>query len=111
MRKFQLGSIFQGDYCVRGCRYFYLLTTPAGFGIGLLIWKFSKRWSSAAGVIVEMILYAASAGMLIYRALVNVLATDSSRIKMRRSFGMQVTVTTFLMIAVCFFIFMEDYYF
>ena len=55
--------------------FFFSLTTPVGIAIGMGITNVYKEDSSTA-LIVEGILNATSAGILIYMSLVDLLATD-----------------------------------
>lgn len=82
------------------------LTTPAGLGVGIWIWSLNKGKISA-GLKVEGIFYAASAGMLIYRGLVNVIMLDFFSKRMLSSFGMQVRYTFYVIIFGSFFIFLD----
>ncbi|XP_015163511.1 zinc transporter 8-like [Solanum tuberosum] len=54
---------------------FFTVTTPSGIAIGMMISKGYNEQSSTA-LIVQGVLNSASAGILIYMALVDLLATD-----------------------------------
>lgn len=63
---------------------FFALTTPIGIGIGIGITNIYDE-NSPSALIVEGILNAASAGILIYMALVDLLAADFMNSRMRES--------------------------
>ncbi|KAH6757057.1 zinc transporter 1 precursor [Perilla frutescens var. hirtella] len=67
---------------------FFSLTTPVGIGIGIGISSAYKtnRWS---GVAVEGVFESASAGILIYMALVDLLATDFMSPRMEKNVRLQ----------------------
>ncbi|KAK2635023.1 hypothetical protein Ddye_029815 [Dipteronia dyeriana] len=68
---------------------FFSLTTPIGIGIGIGISRFYNENSSTA-LIVEGILNSASAGILIYMALVDLLAADFMNPRMQSNFKLQI---------------------
>ncbi|CAN4083679.1 unnamed protein product [Withania somnifera] len=85
------GCISQAKYKARTITImvlFYTLTTPTGIAIGMMISKGYDEQSSAA-LIVQGFLNSASAGILIYMALVDLLATDFMDPKLHTSFKLQ----------------------
>ncbi|KAK7260993.1 hypothetical protein RIF29_27296 [Crotalaria pallida] len=68
---------------------FFALTTPIGIGIGIWITDVYDE-SSPTALIVEGILNAASAGILIYMALVDLLAADFMHPRMQKSGRLQI---------------------
>jgi len=76
---------------------FFSLTTPVGIGIGMIISGHYEE-NSATALIVEGILNAASAGILIYMSLVDLLAPDLMHPKIQASTSLQIGVNTFLLI-------------
>lgn len=86
------GCISQAKYKARTITImvlFFTLTTPTGIAIGMMISKGYNEQSSAA-LIVQGVLNSASAGILIYMALVDLLATDFMDPKLHSSFKLQV---------------------
>lgn len=67
---------------------FFSLTTPVGIAIGIGISEIYNE-NSPTALIVEGILNSASAGILIYMALVDLLAADFMNPKMQASFTLQ----------------------
>ncbi|KAL4585833.1 hypothetical protein LXL04_010459 [Taraxacum kok-saghyz] len=63
---------------------FFTLTTPSGIVVGILISKTYKENSTNA-LIVEGVLNAASSGILIYMALVDLLSPDFKNPTMQKS--------------------------
>lgn len=61
---------------------FFTLTTPGGIVIGILMSN-SYKENSTNSLIVEGVLNAASAGMLIYMALVNLISPDFNNPRMQ----------------------------
>lgn len=68
---------------------FFSLTTPSGIAIGIGISKSYNEYSATA-LIVEGSLNSASAGILIYMALVDLLASDFMNPKLLRNFKLQI---------------------
>ncbi|KAG2711336.1 hypothetical protein I3843_04G066500 [Carya illinoinensis] len=86
------GCISQANFRSRAIAImvvFYSLTTPVGIAIGIGISNVYNENSSSA-LIVEGILNAASAGILIYMALVDLLAADFMSSRMQSSFKLQI---------------------
>ncbi|XP_020234348.1 zinc transporter 8 [Cajanus cajan] len=75
---------------------FFSLTTPVGIAIGMGITS-SYRENSQRALIVEGILNAASAGILIYMSLVDLLAADLMSPKVQASGKLQLGVNAFLL--------------
>ncbi|KAL2316526.1 hypothetical protein Fmac_030402 [Flemingia macrophylla] len=75
---------------------FFSLTTPVGIAIGMGITGSYKENSNRA-LIVEGILNAASAGILIYMSLVDLLAADLMSPRVQASGRLQLGVNTFLL--------------
>lgn len=69
---------------------FFAVTTPAGIGIGAGIASFYNAISPRA-LIIEGLLDSISAGILIYMALVDLIAADFLGGKIGSSFRLQVT--------------------
>ncbi|KAK7266139.1 hypothetical protein RIF29_18779 [Crotalaria pallida] len=67
---------------------FFCLTMPFGIGVGIGISHIYNE-NSPKALIVEGVLLSASAGVLIYMALVDLLATDFMDLKMLRRFRLQ----------------------
>ncbi|KAK7320240.1 hypothetical protein VNO77_29545 [Canavalia gladiata] len=76
---------------------FFALTTPVGIAIGMGITEFYNENSKTA-LIVEGILNAASAGILIYMSLVDLLAADFMNPKVQASGRLQIGVNVFLLL-------------
>ncbi|CAJ2668421.1 unnamed protein product [Trifolium pratense] len=76
---------------------FFALTTPAGIGIGIAISSVYDENSSTA-LIVEGIFNAASAGILIYMALVDLLAADFMNPRMQKSGRLRLGCNLFLLL-------------
>ncbi|XVF89093.1 hypothetical protein PTKIN_Ptkin19aG0103000 [Pterospermum kingtungense] len=68
---------------------FFALTTPAGIGIGTAIASFYNPYSPAA-LVIEGILDSLSAGILVYMALVDLIAADFLSKRMSCNFRLQV---------------------
>ncbi|EOY29904.1 Zinc transporter 4 precursor isoform 2 [Theobroma cacao] len=68
---------------------FFVITTPAGIGIGTAIASFYNPYSPAA-LVVEGILDSLSAGILVYMALVDLIAADFLSKRMSCNFRLQV---------------------
>ncbi|GLT85537.1 hypothetical protein SLE2022_037250 [Rubroshorea leprosula] len=68
---------------------FFAITTPAGIGIGIAIASFYNAYSVGA-LIVEGILDCLSAGILVYMALVDLIAADFLSKRMSCNFRLQV---------------------
>lgn len=67
---------------------FFSLTTPTGIAVGLGISKIYDE-NSPTALIVQGVLNSASAGILIYMALVDLLATDFMNPKMQSNVRLQ----------------------
>ncbi|KAJ7969414.1 Zinc transporter protein [Quillaja saponaria] len=80
---------------------FFCLTTPIGIVIGI---GMSNMYSmnSPTALIVQGLLLSASAGILIYMALVDLLATDFMNPKMLCNFRLQLGANFTLLLGVCF---------
>uniref|UniRef100_A0A7N0RJJ3 Uncharacterized protein n=1 Tax=Kalanchoe fedtschenkoi TaxID=63787 RepID=A0A7N0RJJ3_KALFE len=76
---------------------FFALTTPVGVGIGMLISNIYAE-SSRNALIVEGTLNAASAGILIYMSLVDLLAAAFSNPIVKKNFKLQVGANVFLLL-------------
>jgi len=76
---------------------FFSLTTPVGIAIGMII-SGSYDEESSRALIVEGILNAASAGILIYMSLVDLLAPDLMNPKIQASSRLQIGVNASLLI-------------
>ena len=76
---------------------FFSLTTPVGIGIGIGISQVYDENSSTA-LITEGIFNAASAGILIYMALVDLLAADFMNPKMQSNKMLQVMANISLLL-------------
>ncbi|XWS72454.1 hypothetical protein CRYUN_Cryun02cG0041100 [Craigia yunnanensis] len=68
---------------------FFAITTPAGIGIGTAIASFYNSYSPAA-LVIEGILDSLSAGILVYMALVDLIAADFLSKRMSCNFRLQV---------------------
>ncbi|XWS70249.1 hypothetical protein CRYUN_Cryun03dG0032500 [Craigia yunnanensis] len=68
---------------------FFAITTPAGIGIGTAIASFYNPYSPAA-LVIEGILDSLSAGILVYMALVDLIAADFLSKRMSCNFRLQV---------------------
>ncbi|XVF35337.1 hypothetical protein REPUB_Repub18cG0136900 [Reevesia pubescens] len=68
---------------------FFAITTPAGIGIGIAIASFYNPYSPGA-LVVEGILDSLSAGILVYMALVDLIAADFLSKRMSCNFRLQV---------------------
>ncbi|PWA50350.1 Zinc/iron permease [Artemisia annua] len=68
---------------------FFAITTPLGVGIGMIISSFYNP-NSPRALVVEGILDSISAGILVYMALVDLIAADFMSKKMRRNGKLQV---------------------
>ncbi|KAJ8759728.1 hypothetical protein K2173_009829 [Erythroxylum novogranatense] len=94
------GCISQAKFKTRAITImaaFFSLTTPVGIGIGIGI---SSRYdeNSPTALIVEGIFNSASAGILIYMALVDLLAADFMSPKVQSSGKLQLGVNFFLLL-------------
>lgn len=69
---------------------FFAITTPAGIGIGIAVSSFYNPDSSRA-LVVEGMLDSVSAGILIYMALVDLIAADFLSRRMSCNFRLQIT--------------------
>ncbi|XP_009759352.1 zinc transporter 1-like [Nicotiana sylvestris] len=76
---------------------FFTLTTPSGIGIGMMISKGYNEQSSAA-LIVQGVLNSASAGILIYMALVDLLAKDFMDPNLHTNFKLQILANVSLVL-------------
>ncbi|KAF3443502.1 hypothetical protein FNV43_RR13185 [Rhamnella rubrinervis] len=76
---------------------FFSLTTPVGIAIGMAITN-SYDEDSPKALIVEGVFNAASAGILIYMALVDLLAADFMNPKMQNNFRLQVGANVSLLL-------------
>ncbi|KAK3028369.1 hypothetical protein RJ639_038043 [Escallonia herrerae] len=79
---------------------FFSLTTPIGISIGIAISKTYKEHSPTA-LIVEGALNSTSAGILIYMALVDLLAADFMNPKLQRNFRIQLGANFMLLMGAC----------
>ena len=68
---------------------FFSLTTPVGISVGIGISNIYKENSSTA-LILEGLFNAASAGILIYMSLVDLLAADFMNPKMQKNIRLQI---------------------
>ncbi|KAK5825038.1 zinc transporter 4, chloroplastic-like [Gossypium arboreum] len=68
---------------------FFAITTPAGIGIGIAIASFYNHYSPAA-LVIEGVLDSLSAGILVYMALVDLIAADFLSKRMSCNFRLQV---------------------
>ncbi|XP_060194361.1 zinc transporter 5-like [Lycium barbarum] len=97
------GCISQAKYKARTITImvlFFTLTTPTGIAIGMMISQGYNEQSSAA-LIVQGVLNSASAGILIYMALVDLLATDFMDPKLQSSFKLQIIANVSLVLGAC----------
>lgn len=76
---------------------FFALTTPVGIAIGIGISSVYKE-NSPTALIVEGVLNSASAGILIYMALVDLLAADFTSAKVQGSVKLMLQVFVFLLL-------------
>ncbi|XP_031254110.1 zinc transporter 1-like [Pistacia vera] len=76
---------------------FFSLTTPVGIAIGIGISNVYKE-NSPTALIVEGIFNAASAGILIYMSLVDLLAADFMNTKVQTNTGLQIAVNISLLL-------------
>lgn len=84
--------IFQGNFnctSVTIMSIFFSVTTPVGIAVGMAIAS-SYDESSQTALIVQGVLNAASAGILIYMSLVDFLAADFMHPKMQSNTGLQI---------------------
>ncbi|KAK4487983.1 hypothetical protein RD792_003722 [Penstemon davidsonii] len=79
---------------------FFSLTTPIGITIGIMISK-SYHEHSHGALIVEGVLNSASAGILIYMALVDLLANDFNNIKLQANLKLQLGTSLTLLMGAC----------
>ncbi|TKY57539.1 Zinc transporter 1 [Spatholobus suberectus] len=94
------GCISQAKFKIRAViimALFFSLTTPVGIAIGMIITSAYKENSQPA-LIVEGILNAASAGILIYMSLVDLLAADLMNPKLQGSGRLQMGVNVSLLL-------------
>jgi len=75
---------------------FFSLTTPAGIAIGIGI-SDTYDESSQRALIIEGVFNAASAGILVYMALVDLLAADFMSAKVQGNGGLQLLCNCFLL--------------
>ncbi|KAJ8545048.1 hypothetical protein K7X08_017631 [Anisodus acutangulus] len=97
------GCISQAKYKARTITVmvlFFTLTTPTGIAIGMMLSKCYNEQSSSA-LIVQGVLNSASAGILIYMALVDLLATDFMDPKLQTSFKLQIIANVSLVLGAC----------
>ncbi|KAK6916965.1 Zinc/iron permease [Dillenia turbinata] len=80
---------------------FFSLTTPSGIAIGIGISRIYNE-SSPTALIVEGLLNAASAGILIYMALVDLLAADFMNPKLQENVKLQLGANVTLLLGACF---------
>ncbi|ESW17980.1 hypothetical protein PHAVU_006G003300 [Phaseolus vulgaris] len=85
----------RGSVIVMGL--FFALTTPVGIGIGIGITNVYDE-NSPTALIVEGVFNAASAGILIYMALVDLLATDFMSPRMQQSGRLRLGANIFLLL-------------
>ena len=78
----------------------FALTTPMGIGIGIGITKVYDE-NSPTALIVEGIFNAASAGILIYMALVDLLAADFMNPIMQKSGSLRLVANLSLLLGAC----------
>ncbi|EEF41772.1 zinc/iron transporter, putative, partial [Ricinus communis] len=76
---------------------FFSLTTPIGIAIGIAISSVYKE-NSPTALIVEGIFNSASAGILIYMALVDILAADFMSPRMQTNFMIQLGANASLLL-------------
>ncbi|KAL7103183.1 hypothetical protein ACP275_08G164300 [Erythranthe tilingii] len=76
---------------------FFSLTTPIGIGVGIGISSVYKE-NSSTGLIVEGVMNSASAGILIYMALVDLLAADFMNPRMEGNLRLQLGAHTSLLL-------------
>jgi len=76
---------------------FFALTTPVGIGIGIGISRIYDE-NSPTALIVEGVLNAASAGILIYMALVDLLAADFMSPRIQQSGRLRLRANVFLLL-------------
>lgn len=76
---------------------FFAFTTPVGISIGIGISKVYKE-NSPTALIVEGVLNSASAGILVYMALVDILAADFMSAKIQSSVKLMLQVCVFLLL-------------
>lgn len=79
---------------------FFSLTTPMGIGIGIAISNIYNEHSPTA-LIVEGVLNSASAGILIYMALVDLLACDFMNPNLQINFRLQLGCNLALLVGAC----------
>jgi solute carrier family 39 (zinc transporter), member 1/2/3 len=87
------GSYFllQGNFKLRATitmAMFFSLTAPVGIALGIAISSSYNAHSSTA-LIVEGVFNSASAGILIYMSLVDLLATDFNKLKLQTNTNLQ----------------------
>lgn len=85
------GCIVQAEFRARATvlmAIFFSLTAPFGIGVGMAI-SSSYEANSSTALIIEGIFDAASAGILIYMSLVDLLAADLSNPRMQNSIKLQ----------------------
>ncbi|KAF5474567.1 hypothetical protein F2P56_006455 [Juglans regia] len=80
---------------------FFSLTTPAGIAVGIGISNVYKE-NSPTALIVQGLLLSGSAGILIYMALVDLLAADFMNPKMLTNFRLQIGANLTLLLGACF---------
>ncbi|XVE48441.1 hypothetical protein DITRI_Ditri01bG0002600 [Diplodiscus trichospermus] len=97
------GCIFQAKFkhgAIAIMVLFFSLTTPTGIAVGIGISK-AYNENSPTAHIVQGLLNSASAGILIYMALVDLLANDFMSPKMLSNFRLQLATTFTLLLGVC----------
>ncbi|KAE8679714.1 Zinc transporter 3 [Hibiscus syriacus] len=98
------GSISQAQFKLGGVAImalFFSLTTPFGIAVGIIISK-GYNDSSPKALIVEGVFNAASAGILIYTALVDLLAADFMNPKLQNNATLQAGATVSLLLGAAF---------
>ncbi|KAM6547508.1 hypothetical protein CsatB_019184 [Cannabis sativa] len=97
------GCIYQANFKCKTVAImvvFFSLTTPIGIVVGIGISK-SYNEKSSSSLIIEGLLLAASAGILIYMALVDLLASDFMNSKMVCNFKIQIGASFSLLLGAC----------
>lgn len=79
---------------------FFSLTNPIGIAIGMAISKIYNE-NSPTALAVEGVLNSASAGILIYMALVDLLAADFMNPNLQKNFRLQLGTNVALLIGAC----------
>ncbi|GAA0176559.1 hypothetical protein Leryth_002349 [Lithospermum erythrorhizon] len=97
------GCILQADYHIFKksiMAFFFSVTTPAGIAIGILVTN-SYKDNSPKALITTGLLNASSAGLLIYMALVDLLAVDFMGPKLRGSIKLQLKSYVAVFLSAC----------